>query len=202
MSAMRQLPEIYTQPIARATIGDQLRRLAANQGEKVAVVTYSATGERSAWTYGRLNALANRWANALAGWGVGRGDKVVAMSRNRIDIIGAYFGALKLLQAGAHVIVTTRFPRDAALRYAREPDYESFRDRLEIHGLDLRHTPSVESLAAHLVRSHARLDFIVHNACQTVRRPPGFYRHLLAEEVSDVPAALRPYLGGLETLRA
>jgi hypothetical protein len=31
--------------------------------------------------------------------------------------------SLKLLRAGAHVIVTTRFPIDAAARYANEPDY-------------------------------------------------------------------------------
>ena len=33
--------------------------------------------------------------------------------------------ALKLLRAGAHVIVTTRFPVDAAERYAQEPDYRA-----------------------------------------------------------------------------
>ena len=58
-----------------------------------------------------------------------------------------YQAALKLLRAGAHVIVTTRFPVDAAGRYAQEPDYSEFRDRLQIHGIDLRHTPSVELFA-------------------------------------------------------
>src|SRR5919108_2573541 len=52
--------------------------------------------------------------------------------------------ALKLLRAGAHVVVTTRFPIDAAGRYAREPDFDEFRSRLQVFGLDLRHTPSVE----------------------------------------------------------
>ena len=33
-----------------------------------------------------------------------------------------YQAALKLLRAGAHVIVTTRFPIDAADRFSREPD--------------------------------------------------------------------------------
>src|SRR5689334_5441068 len=49
-----------------------------------------------------------------------------------------YQASLKLLRAGAHVIVTTRFPLDAADRYAREPDFAGFRSRLQIHGLDLR----------------------------------------------------------------
>ena len=90
-----------------------------------------------------------------------------------------YQAGIKLLRAGAQLIVTTRFPRDAAARYAREPDFEEWGDRLEIFGLDLRHTPSVEAFCAHLLSTRDRLDFIVNNACQTVRRPPEFYRHML-----------------------
>ncbi|MBK7398554.1 MAG: SDR family oxidoreductase [Myxococcales bacterium] len=93
-----------------------------------------------------------------------------------------YHAGLKLLRAGCHVIVTTRFPRDAAGRYASEPDYPEFHDRLEVHGLDLRHTPSVEAFADELAGRLPRLDYLVNNACQTVRRPPGFYRHLVEAE--------------------
>jgi hypothetical protein len=69
--------------------------------------------------------------------------------------------ALKLLRAGAHVIVTTRFPVDAADRYSQEPDFAAFRDRLQIHGLDLRHTPSVELFTRFLVERLPRLDYIL-----------------------------------------
>jgi NAD(P)-dependent dehydrogenase (short-subunit alcohol dehydrogenase family) len=68
------------------------------------------------------------------------------------------------------------------MRYAQEPDFADWGDRLEIHGLDLRHTPSVEAFCQHLLTAHQRLDYIVNNACQTVRRPPGFYRHMLELE--------------------
>jgi NAD(P)-dependent dehydrogenase (short-subunit alcohol dehydrogenase family) len=98
--------------------------------------------------------------------------------------------ALKLLRAGAHVVVVTRFPVDAAGRYAQEADFESFRDRLQVHGLDLRHTPSVELFARGLAEQLPRLDFILNNACQTVRRPAGFFRHLLERE--SAPAASLP----------
>ncbi|MGZ3420640.1 MAG: SDR family NAD(P)-dependent oxidoreductase [Polyangiales bacterium] len=108
--------------------------------------------------------------------------RVALVTGARVKI--GYFGALKLLRAGAHVIVTTRFPRDAAARYGREADFEDFRDRLEVHGLDLRHTPSVEAFCAHVCQTHDRLDFIVNNACQTVRRPPGFYKHLMEAELA------------------
>jgi NAD(P)-dependent dehydrogenase (short-subunit alcohol dehydrogenase family) len=90
--------------------------------------------------------------------------------------------SLKLLRAGAHVIATTRFPFDAAERYSRERDYAAFRERLQIHGLDLRHTPSVELLTQYLAQRLPRLDYIINNACQTVRRPAGFFQHLLAKE--------------------
>ena len=96
--------------------------------------------------------------------------------------------ALKLLRAGAHVIVTTRFPVDAAERYSKEPDYPAFRERLQIHGLDLRHTPSVELFARFLVERLPRLDYLINNACQTVRRPAGFFQHLLAKESASIAA--------------
>src|SRR3954469_784814 len=87
----------------------------------------------------------------------------------RVKIV--YQASLKLLRAGAHVIVTTRFPIDAADRYAREPDADAYRERLQIHGLDLRHTPSVELFTRFLAERLPRLDYILNNACQTVRRP-------------------------------
>ena len=112
--------------------------------------------------------------------------------------------ALKLLRAGAHVYVTTRFPVDAADRYAGEPDFSSFRSRLQIHGLDLRHTPSVELFTRFLTDRLPRLDYILNNACQTVRRPAGFFQHLLAKEsatTDGMPAARRSVLASHDELR-
>jgi len=106
--------------------------------------------------------------------------RVALITGARVKI--GYQAAILLLRSGARVVVTTRFPRDAAMRYARESDYEEWKDRLSIYGLDLRHTPSIERLAAHLSDTLPSLDFLLHNACQTVRRPPGFYAHLTAAE--------------------
>jgi NAD(P)-dependent dehydrogenase (short-subunit alcohol dehydrogenase family) len=102
-----------------------------------------------------------------------------------------YQASIMLLRAGARVLVTTRFPRDAARRYAAEPDFAAFAPRLQLFGLDLRHTPSVELFARALGAREPRLDFILHNACQTVRRPPGFYAHLMDAE-REAPQALPP----------
>lgn len=115
-----------------------------------------------------------------------------------------YQAALKLLRAGAHVIAITRFPVDAGDRYSQEPDFFEFRERLEIHGLDLRHTPSVEVFTRFLLERLPRLDHIVNNACQTVRRPAGFFKHLLAREAESVnalPASIRTTLAAHDELR-
>ena len=109
-----------------------------------------------------------------------------------------------MLRCGAHLIVTTRFPRDSAARYAREPDFAEWGHRLEIFGLDLRHTPSVESFCRVLLQTRDRLDFIVNNACQTVRRPPDFYEHMMAGETAALdamPVEVRQLLGSYEGLR-
>jgi NAD(P)-dependent dehydrogenase (short-subunit alcohol dehydrogenase family) len=112
--------------------------------------------------------------------------------------------SLKLLRAGAHVIVTTRFPVDAVDRYSKEGDYSHFSERLQIHGLDLRHTPSVELFTQFLLERLPRLDHILNNACQTVRRPAGFFQHLLAREsesIGNLPEALRAPLANHNELQ-
>ena len=128
--------------------------------------------------------------------------RVALLTGGRVKI--GYQAGLKLLRSGARLIVTTRFPRDAATRYASEPDFGEWGDRLEIFGLDLRHTPSVEAFCKEMLSSRSRLDFIVNNACQTVRRPPAFYEHMMAAEnaaLHDMPAHVRNLVGAYEGLR-
>src|SRR5579859_5529691 len=128
--------------------------------------------------------------------------RVALLTGGRVKI--GYQAGIKLLRAGAQLIVTTRFPRDSALRYAAEPDFKDWGHRLEIFGLDLRHTPSVEAFCKHLLNTRSRLDFIVNNACQTVRRPPDFYQHMMDRETGplhDLPDPARKLLGAYEGLR-
>ena len=110
--------------------------------------------------------------------------RVAIVTGARVKI--GFQAAIMLLRSGCTVHVMTRFPRDAAKRYAREEDFSEWGERVHIHGVDLRHTPSVEALCQHLLETLPRLDFLINNACQTVRRPPGFYNHLLAHETCDI----------------
>jgi len=89
---------------------------------------------------------------------------------------------LKLLRDGAKVIVTTRFPNAAARRFHAENDSQEWEHRLQLYALDLRNIPAVEAFSQHLLATEPALDIIIHNAAQTIRRPPGFYRELLALE--------------------
>ncbi|MCW2721232.1 class I adenylate-forming enzyme family protein [Pseudonocardia sp.] len=86
----------HRSPLGRATLGDQLRRHARNQPDKVAFVAYDAAGDRTTTTYGELDARANRFAHLLLGHGVGGGDVVAVMARNSVDVVALYYGTLKI----------------------------------------------------------------------------------------------------------
>jgi NAD(P)-dependent dehydrogenase (short-subunit alcohol dehydrogenase family) len=122
--------------------------------------------------------------------------RVALLTGGRVKI--GYQTGLKLLRSGAQLIVTTRFPRDAASRYAQEPDFEKWGHLLEVFGLDMRHTPSVEAFCQRMLATRPRLDFIINNACQTVRRPPEFYTHMMEGETAalhNAPVKVRQLLG-------
>ena len=128
--------------------------------------------------------------------------RLALLTGGRVKI--GYQAGLKLLRAGADLIVTTRFARDAAMRYAAEPDFAEWGQRLQVYGLDLRHTPSVEAFCQELLTTRRRLDFIINNACQTVRRPPDFYAHMMEAETSPLaamPEPVRKLVGRYEDLR-
>eukprot|EP00916_Digyalum_oweni_P014478 GHVL01023741.1.p1 GENE.GHVL01023741.1~~GHVL01023741.1.p1 ORF type:complete len:513 (+),score=78.74 GHVL01023741.1:169-1707(+) len=105
---------------------------------------------------------------------------VALVTGGRVKI--GYQIVLKLLRAGCHVIVTTRFPRDACLRYFQTEDSNEWIDRLEIYGLELRHLGHVKRFCDFLKTKFQRLDIIINNACQTVRRPAAYYSHMIPLE--------------------
>ncbi len=126
--------------------------------------------------------------------------QVALITGSRLKI--GYQATLMMLQAGAIVIATTRFPNDSALRFSREPDFSDWGHRLHIYGLDLRHIPSVELFCDYIQEKYKRLDILINNAAQTVRRPPGFYAHLMENEtrpVAQLPSRAQSLLGQHQT---
>ena len=124
-------------------------------------------------------------------------NQVAVITGSRLKI--GYHITLMLLRSGATVVATTRFPVDSAIRFSKEDDYTEWCDRLHIHGLDLRHIPSVEIFCNYIEQKYDRLDILINNAAQTVRRPSGFYFHLMENEklpVNQLPKLAQNLLKG------
>ncbi len=96
--------------------------------------------------------------------------RVALVTGGRVKI--GLFTALRLLRDGARVLVTTRFPRDAFLRFQNEADFADWCDRLEIHGLDFRNVLALQGFIHRLMESLPALDILINNAAQTVRDAP------------------------------
>jgi NAD(P)-dependent dehydrogenase (short-subunit alcohol dehydrogenase family) len=94
--------------------------------------------------------------------------------------------ALRLLRDGAHLTITTRFPRDAVRRFSSLPDSSEWLHRLRVVGIDLRDPAQVVALADS-VAAQGPLDILINNAAQTVRRSPGSYSLLAEAESRPLP---------------
>ncbi|MEO8196518.1 MAG: SDR family oxidoreductase [Thermoanaerobaculia bacterium] len=210
-------PNVYPPPgFAARDVDEATDRVADSPAALLAATTHELLEERHCYVckehYRTLHPFYDQLCPACGDFNYAKrtesadlSGRVALLTGGRVKI--GYQAGLKLLRAGAHLIVTTRFPRDSALRYAREADFPEWADRLEIFGLDLRHTPSVETFCHLLLTRNGgrqRLDFIVNNACQTVRRPPDFYRHMMAGEVAafdTLDERHQPLLRSYEELR-
>ena len=121
--------------------------------------------------------------------------QIAVVTGSRLKI--GYHITLMLLRGGATVVATTRFPVDSAARFAKEEDFHVWGNRLKIHGLDLRHIPSVEIFCNFIEQKYGRLDILINNAAQTVRRPAGFYSHLMENEerpITSLPQQVQDLL--------
>lgn len=112
-------------------------------------------------------------------------DHVAIVTGARVKI--GYEIALKLLRAGATVVATTRFPKDAAYRFAKEHDFRDWQHRLEVYGMDFRDLGVIDRFMDHIAATFGSLDILINNATQTIRRPVHYYKHLLATEVAPIP---------------
>ncbi len=88
-------PTLEENLLRRAALGDMLRRQAARQADKPAVISRAADGSRKVFTYAEMEAFSNRVAHGLERLGVERGDRVAVMCRNVGEYVGIYYGILK-----------------------------------------------------------------------------------------------------------
>jgi NAD(P)-dependent dehydrogenase (short-subunit alcohol dehydrogenase family) len=118
-----------------------------------------------------------------------RGRRAV-ITGGRIKI--GFHLALKMLRDGADVMVTTRFPADAARRFAEVSDFATWAGRLQVHGVDLLDLRAMTDFLTRVRERWSHLDILVNNAAQTVARPPGYHRAVADAEAAPLrgPAAL------------
>jgi len=105
--------------------------------------------------------------------------------------------SLRLLRAGAEVVVTTRFPIDAQHVYASQPDAAEWIDRLVIVKADFLKAVDVADLIEVIADRWDHLDILVNNAAQTIRRSPEYDKRGAGGEARPAPALARhPLVGG------
>ena len=110
--------------------------------------------------------------------------KVAIVTGSRVKI--GYQTCLKLLRAKCTVVATTRFPNSAAMTYRSESDFDQWKNRLHIYGLDLRDVIGLEAFTRFLKIKFGEsgIDVLINNACQTIRRPTAYYLPIVKKETS------------------
>ncbi|KAJ5776397.1 uncharacterized protein N7511_001408 [Penicillium nucicola] len=107
--------------------------------------------------------------------------KIALVTGGRINL--GYATALRLLHCGAKVIVSSRYPADAATRYSTEADFSQWEKKLKVVGADFR-TANDAFRLVHIVKQLLHvwddeapsdppqsLDILINNAAQTLTDP-------------------------------
>ena len=167
-------------PLTSSTVGDIAGELHTPRGCYICHEKYTTVDAFYHWLCPKCAAL----SHAKRHQRVDLTGKRALLTGGRAKI-GMYI-ALMLLRDGAHLTITTRFPRDAARRFAELADSPEWIDRLKIVGIDLRDPTQVIALADEVAEA-GPLDILINNAAQTVRRTPGAYSNLVAGEELPLP---------------
>ncbi|CAF0763807.1 unnamed protein product [Adineta ricciae] len=107
-------------------------------------------------------------------------NRVALVTGGRVKI--GFRVVLKLLRSNCFVIATSRFPMDFLHRLHKEQDFEQWKDRIHVYGVDFRYSQLVEFFTEMILEKYHRLDFLINNACQTIQRPKDYYQYLYKNE--------------------
>lgn len=106
--------------------------------------------------------------------------QTVIITGGRVKI--GYATALKFLRSGAKVIATSRFPALASEQFQEEEDYDSWKERLFLYGLDLRSLRSVHEFSDYCYQNFGSIEILINNAAQTIKYPLEYYQPLIVKE--------------------
>lgn len=104
----------------------------------------------------------------------------VILTGGRVKV--GFATALKLLRNGANLVLTTRFPALALETLQQEADYENWKDRLWVYGLDLRNLKAIQEFIDFYKSNFETLDIIINNAAQTIKYPDEYYLPIIKRE--------------------
>jgi NAD(P)-dependent dehydrogenase (short-subunit alcohol dehydrogenase family) len=90
--------------------------------------------------------------------------------------------AIKLLSYNCIVLITTRFPKDALIRFQSHPDYQKWKNNLFIYPIDFRIIESTVKFIEYIEKNFTHIDILINNAAQTIRRKTEYYKYLLSIE--------------------
>ena len=111
--------------------------------------------------------------------------RIAIVTGGRIKI--GFYIAKKLLSFGCKVIVTTRFPKDALLKFKEDEEYNLWKNNLIIYPIDFRLFKSTIKFVDYVINNFPHLDILINNAAQTIRRPTSYYKYLLPIEMQTFP---------------
>jgi len=131
----------------------------------------------------------------------------ILLTGGRVKV--GYATALKALRSGANLLLTSRFPALALEQLSQEKDYNEWKDRLTLYGLDLRNLKAAEDFIRYVTAHYPWLDILINNAAQTIRYPDDYYLPLINKENgllcnTNPPANLLPNktsVGGTKSLK-
>jgi 3-oxoacyl-ACP reductase-like protein len=103
--------------------------------------------------------------------------KIAIVTGGRVKI--GFETALRLLRNGCMVVVTSRFIDDCLERYQKNLDFDSFKDRLFIYQLNMLSNNSIKTFVKYIFDNFPKLDYLINNAAQTIKRPKQFYQHVI-----------------------
>lgn len=114
-------------------------------------------------------------------------SKKVDLSGRKVVLTGGrvkvgYATALKFLRNHAELTITTRFPAIAYAQFQKEHDFETWKDRLTVYGLDLRNLEALGQFIDFYFEKNNTLDILVNNAAQTIQYDNNYYTSLLDSE--------------------
>jgi NAD(P)-dependent dehydrogenase (short-subunit alcohol dehydrogenase family) len=125
------------------------------------------------FTCGTINKLKRDVIKDLTG-------KIAIVTGGRVKI--GFETSLRLLRCNCYVIITTRFAKDAIIRYTKEVDYENWINNLKIYEINFLNLDETKNFIKFIFDNYKKIDYLINNAAQTISRPKDFYNHLLLAE--------------------